>query len=91
VAISLEENVSKLISLQIEHNRYYPKAPIFIQKSTEKQEVLAELEAHAQQGDVFFVYYEQHEPCAYMIAGTSTIDGEGFLLEQTNTAQIKWV
>jgi GNAT superfamily N-acetyltransferase len=51
--------------------------------------VLAELEAHAQQGDVFFVYDEQDEPCAYMIVGESTIGGEGFLLEQTNTAQIK--
>jgi GNAT superfamily N-acetyltransferase len=38
---------------------------------------------------VFLVYYEQDEPSAYMIVGTSTIGGEGFLLEQTNTAQIK--
>ena len=89
VAISIEQDVSKLITLQIEHNRYYPKAPIFIQKPTEEQHVLAELEAHAQQGDVFFVYQEQQEPCAYVIVGESTIGGEGFLLEQTNTAQIK--
>jgi GNAT superfamily N-acetyltransferase len=89
LAISVEQDVSKLIAIQTEHNRYYPKAPIFIPKPTEKQEVLAELEAHAQQGDVFFVYYEQHEPCAYMIVGQSAIGGEGFLLEQTNTAQVK--
>jgi GNAT superfamily N-acetyltransferase len=81
--------VSKFINIQTEHNRYYPKAPIFILKPTEKQEVLAELEEHAQQGDVFLAYYEQQELCAYMIIGKSTIDGEGFLLEQTNTAQIK--
>src|SRR5215217_5974624 len=60
VAISIEPDVSKLITIQTEHNRYYPQAPIFIQKPTEKQEVLAELEAQAQQGDVFFAYYEQH-------------------------------
>jgi GNAT superfamily N-acetyltransferase len=89
VAISIEQDASNLLTLQTEHNRYYPKAPIFISKPTEEQEVLAELEAHAQQGDVFFVYYEKQEPCAYMIVGTSTISGEGFLLEQTNTAQIK--
>lgn len=89
VAIRIEQDVSKLITLQLEHNRYYPQAPIFISKPTEKQEVRAELEEHAQQGDVIFVYYEQHEPCAYMIVGESTIGGEGFLLEQTNTAQIK--
>jgi len=89
VAISVEQDIRKLITIQAEHNRYYPKAPIFVQKPTEKQEALAELEAHTQQGDVFFVYYEQHEPCAYMIVGESSLGGEGFLLEQTNTAQIK--
>ena len=89
LVIRVEQDVSKLITLQTEHNRYYPQAPIFIRKPTETQEVLAELKAHAQQGDTFFVYYEQDEPCAYMIVGTSTIGGEGFLLEQTNTAQIK--
>jgi GNAT superfamily N-acetyltransferase len=89
VTIRVEQDVSKLITLQTEHSRYYPKAPIFIEKPTERQEVLAELEAHTRQGDVFFVYDEQQEPSAYMIVGESTIGGEGFLLEQTNTAQIK--
>jgi GNAT superfamily N-acetyltransferase len=89
VAIGEEQDVSKLINIQIEHNRYYSKAPIFILKPTEPGEVLPELEAHVRQGDVFFVYYEQQEPCAYMIVGNSTIDGEGFLLQRTNTAQIK--
>jgi GNAT superfamily N-acetyltransferase len=89
VAIHVEQDLSKLIAIQAEHNRYYPKAPIFISKPTEHQEVLAELETHARDGDVFFVYYEQAQPYAYMIVGTSTIDGEGFLLQQTNTAQIK--
>jgi ribosomal protein S18 acetylase RimI-like enzyme len=84
-----ETDVSKLLNIQIEHNNYYSKAPIFITKSTSPHEVLDELEAHARQGDVFFVYYEQGEPCAYMIVGNSTIDGEGFLLQNTNAAQIK--
>jgi GNAT superfamily N-acetyltransferase len=47
------------------------------------------LAVHAQQGDVFFVYDERDEPCGYIIVGESTIGGEGFLLEQTNTAQVK--
>lgn len=89
VAICVEQDVSKLITIQTEHNRYYPQAPIFAVKPTTKAEALAELEEHAQQGDLFLVYYEEHEPCAYMIVGESTINGEGFLLEQTNTAQIK--
>ena len=84
-----EKDVRKLIGIQIEHNRYYSKAPIFIRKPTESHEVLADLEAHVRQGNVFFVYYEQQEPRAYMIVGNSAIDGEGFLLQHTNTAQIK--
>lgn len=89
VAIVEEKDVSNLIELQIEHNRYYPKSPIFILKPTETPEVLADLEAHIQQGDVIFAYYEQHKPYAYMIVGNSAIGGEGFLLQHTNTAQIK--
>lgn len=89
VVIQEEKEVSKLLNLQIEHNRYYSKAPICIQKPTDPHEVLPQLEAHARQGDVFFVYYEQQEPCAYMIVGNSTLDGEGFLLQRTHTAQIK--
>src|SRR4051794_20331501 len=44
--------------------------------------VLAELEVHTQDGDVAFVYDEEHGPCAYVIVGMSTIGGEGFLLQQ---------
>jgi GNAT superfamily N-acetyltransferase len=89
VVIQEEKDVSKLVNIQIEHNDYYSKAPIFILKPTSPGEVLDELEDHARQGDVFLVYYEQEEPCAYMIVGNSTVDGEGFLLQNTNTAQIK--
>jgi GNAT superfamily N-acetyltransferase len=89
VTIVEERDASKLFDLDMEHNRYYPKAPIFISKNTEKHEVLADLEAHARQGDVFLAYYEKHEPCAYVIVGNSAIGGEGFLLQNTKTAQIK--
>ena len=89
LVIQEEKDVSKLLAIQIEHNDYYSKAPIFILKPTSPHEVLDELEAHARQEDVFFVYYEQEQPCAYMIVGNSTIEGEGFLLQNTNTAQIK--
>jgi GNAT superfamily N-acetyltransferase len=87
--IQEEKDISKLLNIQIEHNAYYSKAPIFILKPTSAHEVLDELGTHVRQGDVFFVYYEQDEPCAYMIVGNSAIDGEGFLLQNTNTAQIK--
>ena len=89
VAIRVEPDVSRLITLQTEHNRYYLNAPIFIRKPTAHQDVLAELAAHAAQGNVVFAYDDQQEPCAYMIVGEATIGGEGCLLQQTKTAQIK--
>lgn len=89
VVIDEEKDMRKLLALQIEHNRYYAQSSIFIVKSIQEDEVLADLETHVQQGDVYFVYSENREPCAYMIVGESTLDGEGFLLQKTNTAQVK--
>jgi GNAT superfamily N-acetyltransferase len=89
VAIRVEQDMRNLLTLHTEHNRYYPNAPIFIPKSTAQPDVLAELAAHAAQGDVVFAYDDQQEPGAYMIVGESSSDGEGFLLQQTKTAQIK--
>ncbi len=84
-----ERHAEKLLSLQLEHNSYYAASPIFILKRAGKDEALSQLEEHVRQGDAFFVYYEQDEPCAYMIVGTSPLDEEGYLLQHTNTAQIK--
>lgn len=89
VTLVEEKDVHKLIDLQTAHNHYYPQAPIFIRKSTQKEAVIADLEAHAQQGDTIFTCYEHQEPCAYAIVGESARDAEGFLLRNTNTAQIK--
>ena len=84
-----EQDVEKLLPLELEHRAYYPKSPIFIFKSTDEEEALSDLQEHREQGDVFFVYYENDVPCAYMIVGTSALEGEGFLLRHTNTAQVK--
>ncbi len=84
-----ERNVRKLVALELEHNRYYRQSPIFLHKDVDPEATLADLEAQAQEGDAFFVYYEQGEPCAYLVVGESNQGGEGFLLQQTQTAQIK--
>lgn len=89
VEIVEEKDIKNLIDIQIEHTRYYPNAPIFIWKDTEKKAVISDLESHANNGDAFFVYYEHNEPLAYIIVGNSKIGEEGFLLQKTNTAQIK--
>ncbi|TFG73594.1 MAG: N-acetyltransferase [Anaerolineales bacterium] len=89
IAIRVEQDMLKLIDIHMAHMHYYPQSPIFLSKPADRQEALADLEAHAARGDVFLVYYVQNQPCAYMIVGESTLEGEGFLLQQTNTAQIK--
>jgi GNAT superfamily N-acetyltransferase len=88
-AVRIETDMGRLVALHAEHNAYYPRSPIFISKPTDDRAVRAELDAHGRQGDVIFVCDEQGEPCAYMIAGQSAIGAEGFLLERTNTAQVK--
>jgi len=89
VNIVEESDVERLLDIQVEHYRYYRNAPIFILKNTGRNENLSSLESAADRGDTFFVYYEQNEPCAYLIVGESASGGEGFLLRDTNTAQIK--
>lgn len=88
-SVKEERDVSKLVDLHMEHIHYYPQSPIFISRSIDRPSALADLESHAQNGDVFFVFCEQDKPCAYMIVGKSAIGAEGFLLQETNTAQIK--
>jgi GNAT superfamily N-acetyltransferase len=91
VAIVEESDVHKLADHELEHNRYYLRAPIFLTRDTDRSAILADLDVHTQAGDVFFVYYEDGKPRADMIVGRtiSNPEGEGFLLWDTNTALIK--
>jgi GNAT superfamily N-acetyltransferase len=91
IAIVEERDVYKLADLELEHNRYYFKAPIFLTRDTDRNAMLADLDEHVQAGDVFFTHYEDGVPRANMIVGRviSNPEGEGFLLWDTNTAQIK--
>ncbi|HOG48860.1 MAG TPA: GNAT family N-acetyltransferase [Anaerolineae bacterium] len=89
VRIVEERDPRRLLDLQLEHNRYYPQSPIFVRKPVDQAEVLAELDAQVRQGDLFLVAHDGDEPGAYVTVGESTHEGEGFLLQRTNTAQIK--
>lgn len=91
IAVVEEPDVHKLADLELEHNRYYFKAPIFLTKDTDRSAMLADLDEHVQADDVFFTHYEDGVPRANMIVGRviSNPEGEGFLLWDTNTAQVK--
>lgn len=88
IQIVREKEVSRLVDLQIEHNRYYKDSPIFILKDTDQESILADLEKHSQ-NDELLVYYEDSDPAACFIVGESAEGEEGFLLQKTATAQIK--
>ena len=87
--IKEEKDISKLVDLHIEHILYYSQSPIFIPRTIEHPSALADLQSHVQNEDVLFVAYEQGQPCAYLIVGKSPIGSEGFLLQNTNSAQVK--
>jgi GNAT superfamily N-acetyltransferase len=89
IPIREERDPQNLIDLEIEHRRYYQQSPIFLSKATGREQALAEITSQIEAGDQFHVAYEEGRPCAYIILGESNTGGEGFLLQHTNTAQIK--
>ena len=90
--IQNEDDPLKLVALDREHRQYYRQAPIFIKKNMETKVIVQDLTSYLENGDVFLVYYEQDIPVGYFCVGQlnyNSIHGEGFLLQDTNTAQIK--
>ena len=91
VPIIEERDYRKLVDLHLEHYRYYPESPIFIFHGHNEDTIEPDLQHHAEQGDVFLVYYDTDIPTGYFIVGESSskAGSEGFLLRETNTAQVK--
>lgn len=87
--IKYENNPAKILEIQLEHNEYYRHGPIFIRKDGDPEKILAELMQHRANGDEFIVYRENNETLGYFVVGESNKNGEGFLLQDTNTAQVK--
>lgn len=85
-AVSPEE----LIPLEREHRLFYPQAPTFITKPVDESSLRSGLEEYlGPEGALFFANGPKGEPSAYMAVGESASEGEGFLLRNTNTAQLK--
>lgn len=89
VIIMVDAHSETLVELELEHREYYLKAPIFIKKNINPDAIIADLENHLKNGDAILVYYENDVPVGYFCIGTSKKNGEGFLLQNTNTAQVK--
>ena len=89
VNIVEERDYRKLVSLHLEHCRYYPESPIFIFHGHDEDTIEPDLRQHAEQGDIFLVFHDQDIPSGYFILGDSTVGNDGFLLRDTKTAQVK--
>ncbi len=92
IIIKYENDPVKLLELAQEHRQFYPKAPIFIKKNTEPEAIISDLKNNLENGDKFLIYYENDIPAGYFSVGTSnnnSIHSEGFLLQDTNTTQVK--
>jgi GNAT superfamily N-acetyltransferase len=88
VPIRQEPDFAVVEALEIEHRNYYRAAPIFLMKDASVEQVRAGLAEHQQAGDVLFVYWKEGQPAAYFTVGPCRGLEEGYLLRDSNTAQI---
>ena len=83
-----EKDFMLVTDLHIEQSKYYLDSPIFIIKNTDQASIREDLTKHAEQGHKLFVYYDDKAPAAYFITGAYNEKEEGFLLQNSGTAQI---
>ncbi|NLZ12846.1 MAG: GNAT family N-acetyltransferase [Thermotogaceae bacterium] len=84
-------SVDSMIALEQEHRAFYRQSATFILKDTDRERIRADLEKSIAEGNHIFVYEEEGIPSGFFIVGESSReeDTEGFLLRETNSAQIK--
>jgi GNAT superfamily N-acetyltransferase len=90
MVIKVEKDPLKILKLDQELRQYARTAPIFIKKNTEPEAIVSDLTNHLENGDVFLVLYDNDVPAGYFAVGASNNTREGFLLQDTNTAQVKF-
>ncbi len=87
--VTREEDFLSIADLELEHRRYYRQSPALITKNESPEAVRGDLGNRAESGDVVFTYREEGAPVAYLIAGPCAGTEEGFLLQNSGTAQVK--
>jgi GNAT superfamily N-acetyltransferase len=83
-----ETDFLSVADLHVEQSKYYLDSPVFIIKNTELEAIREDLTKHAELGNTLLVYYENKTPLAYFITGAYNEKEEGFLLQNSDTAQI---
>ncbi|MFC1526055.1 GNAT family N-acetyltransferase [Candidatus Latescibacterota bacterium] len=89
VEIVDDPDLHDLVELQTEHRRYYRQSPIFLIKDESPDSVLAELRRSADRGDRMFAGIAGGRVVGLFVVGASAAEGEGELLRETNTAQVR--
>jgi GNAT superfamily N-acetyltransferase len=88
IRIVEEADFLSVAKLHVEQSKYYLDSPVFIIKNTDQASIREDLIKHAELGHTVLVYYENKAPAAYFITGACDETEEGFLLHNSNTAQI---
>jgi GNAT superfamily N-acetyltransferase len=89
IDIQVEKNPLTISELEQELRYYARSTPIFIIKNIDLEAIVSDLTDQVKIGDAFLVSYANDVPVGYFCIGPSTQNGEGFLLQDTNTAQVK--
>ncbi len=89
LAVEGLEDRDSLHPLHEEHMAFYAQSPLFVRKATDPASVKRDVDEYYDGGDRIFAVREQGQVRAYLAVGESARNSECFLLQQTNTAQIK--
>jgi GNAT superfamily N-acetyltransferase len=78
-----------LVEIAAEHAAYYRRSPIFLPRDASLTTAARELEAARAAGEVWLASREGGRVRGYITLGRCGGEGEGMLLDGTNTAQVK--
>ncbi|MDC7218514.1 MAG: GNAT family N-acetyltransferase [Spirochaetales bacterium] len=88
-SIEPSDEPEELYELRKDQYAGFESSPIFMKKKPCREALVRDLQKFNDEGDALFVYRSDNGIGAYMAVGESVGQGEGFLLRNTRTAQIK--
>ncbi|MBN2626580.1 MAG: GNAT family N-acetyltransferase [Spirochaetales bacterium] len=89
VTVEELQDGESLIPIHRDHMAYYSQSPLFLKKPADLKDIKKGVQEYFDDENLVLVVREEGEIGAYLVVGESARGAEGFLLQQTNTAQIK--
>lgn len=84
-----ETDPAALLSIWKEHNGYYREPPVFLSKTSDEGEIASVIRRRFDRGDAAFVCRDDSEITGFVMVGKSADGEEGFVLQNTNSAELK--